>query len=196
MLYWLIYCMCIWQTQHSTSFWLWRPGTQILEERRVQLSNLRRRHLGIIVWCGSKGVEYQLPWHNSRPDQERDWRSHWGREHCVPVLWDVEVVVSVAHGGHGLVQYQLPSLRSTEVVVCCATRARLSVRALGCRSVVLQIAWLFIRLSSLYLEVNVSCKLIKCSLRCSWKAVASGGDLCNQDILDRETRCVIQHILR
>ena len=45
------------------------------------------------------------------------------------------------------------------------------------------------------LEVNVSCKLIKCSLRCSWKAVASGGDLCNQDILDRETRCVIQPYL-
>jgi len=133
-----MYTYYVWQIWHPAAFWLWWPGAEILEEHCIQLSNLWSRHIRVTVWWGSGGVEYQLPWNNPGPDQEWDWHPHRRRQHGISVLWDVEVTVPMAHGGHGPLQYQLPTLWSSEVMVCCATRTRLSAGALSCRLVILR----------------------------------------------------------
>ena len=92
-------------------------GTEILEEHNVHQPAVRGGH----VWLAHRPrpalLEHQRPRHDPGLRQRGLRGQDRGRQHGLPVLRHVEDNVRLAHGGHGPVQHQLPSLWRTQDVV-------------------------------------------------------------------------------
>lgn len=113
----------IWNTSPLRCRWL---GTSLLDEHRLQSSPVRCGRLRLPVRRRSERLERR-----TSPDHSRLCLFHPGRwrgledrrsQHCLPLLWHVEVHLCLAYWGHGSLQHQLPALRSTKVLVCRATK--------------------------------------------------------------------------
>lgn len=66
---------------------------------------------------GCDWVEYWVlehyPWHS----REGKWHQNQGSEHPLPLLWDVEEHICLAHRRHGSLQHQLPAFWRAQVLV-------------------------------------------------------------------------------
>lgn len=66
--------------------------------------------------AGRDWMEHRASQHHTGHNGEQRGQNQRS-QHTIPLLWDVEECLRMAHGGHGSVQHQLPALWRTQVLV-------------------------------------------------------------------------------